>query len=169
MTIATTYLIAAGLSVGLVAASEMNRTPLLVWNQTESVPIGIYVLRPSITPTLGDLAAIQLPLDWSDWMIERDYLGADTLLLKRVAATSGMSVCRNGLTVSVNTTTVAIATETDRNGRPLPNWTGCITLGADEVFLLNADVDDSLDGRYFGTVSASQIVGQAVSLWTRGR
>ncbi len=169
MTVAPAHLIAAGLSVGLIAASEMDRTPLLVWNQSESVPVGLYILRPSIAPRLGDLAAIQLPLDWSDWMIERDYLGADTLLLKRVAATSGMSVCRNGLTVSVNTTTVAIAPETDRNGRPLPSWTGCITLGPDEFFLLNADVDDSLDGRYFGTFNARHVVGQAVPLWTRGR
>lgn len=117
---------------------------------------------------LGDLAAIQLPSDLSDWTIERGYLGADTLLLKRVAATSGMSVCRDGLSVSVNSTIVAMAAVVDRNGRPLPSWMGCVTLGKDEVFLLNADVDDSLDGRYFGTINASQIVGQALPLWTRG-
>jgi type IV secretory pathway protease TraF len=104
----------------------------------------------------------------SDWAIERGYLGVDTLLLKRVAATSGMVVCRDGLSVSVNGTIVAMASVTDRDDRPLPSWTGCITLGPEEVFLLNADVDDSLDGRYFGTVIASQIVGQALPLWTRG-
>lgn len=168
MTIATLPLIAAGLSVGMVAASEMDRTPLFLWNQSESVPVGLYVLRLSITPTLGDLTAIQLPPALSVWAIERGYLGTDTLLLKRVAATNGMVVCRDGLSVSVNSTIVAMAAETDRNGRTLPSWTGCITLGPDEVFLLNADVDDSLDGRYFGTVNASQIVGQALPLWTRG-
>lgn len=168
MTIATLPLIAAGLSVGLIAASKTERTPLFVWNQSESVPVGLYVLRPSITPTLGDLAAVQLPSDLSDWAFERGYLGADTLLLKRVSATSGMSVCRDGLTVSVNGIIVGVAKETDRNGRPLQSWTGCVTLGPDEVFFLNADVDDSLDGRYFGTINASQIVGQALPLWTRG-
>ncbi|MEL6745826.1 MAG: S26 family signal peptidase, partial [Pseudomonadota bacterium] len=106
--------------------------------------------------------------DLSDWAIERGYLGADTLLLKRVAATAGMVVCRDGLSVSVNSTIVAMAAETDRNGRTLPSWTGCITLGPEDAFFLNADVDDSLDGRYFGTVSASQYVGQALPLWTRG-
>ncbi len=168
MTIAAFPFIAVCLSVSLIAASEMDQTPFFVWNQSESVPAGLYVLRPSIMPTLGNLAAVQLPSDLSNWAIERGYLGADTLLLKRVAATSGMSVCRDGLSVSVNNTVVAVAPETDRNGRPLPSWTGCITLGPDEVFLLNADVDDSLDGRYFGTVNASQIIGQAVPLWTQG-
>ncbi|WP_341863837.1 S26 family signal peptidase [Gymnodinialimonas sp. 57CJ19] len=168
MTIATPPLIAVCLSVGLITASELDRTPLFVWNQSESVPVGLYVLRPWNAPMLGDLAAIQLPSDLSDWTIERGYLGADTLLLKRVAATSGMSVCRDGLSVSVNSTIVAMAAVVDRNGRPLPSWMGCVTLGKDEVFLLNADVDDSLDGRYFGTINASQIVGQALPLWTRG-
>lgn len=168
MTIATLPLIAAGLYVGLIAASEMDRTPFFVWNQSESVPVGLYVLRPSNAPTLGDLAAIRLPSDLSDWAIERGYLGADTLLLKRVAATSGMVVCRDDLSILVNGTIVAMAAETDRNGLPLPSWTGCVTLGPEEVFLLNAHVDDSLDGRYFGTVNASQIVGQALPFWTRG-
>ncbi|UWQ95486.1 S26 family signal peptidase [Rhodobacteraceae bacterium M385] len=168
MTIATPPLIAVCLSVGLITASELDRTPLFVWNQSESVPIGLYVLRPSIAPRLGDLAAIQLPLDWSDWMIERGYLGVDSLLLKRVAATAGMVVCRDGLAVSVNGTIIAMAAETDRNGLPLPSWTGCVTLGPEEVFLLNAHVDDSLDGRYFGTINAVQIVGQALPLWTTG-
>lgn len=168
MTIATLPLIAASLSVGLIAASEIDRTPLFVWNQSESVHVGLYVLRPSITPTLGDLAAVQLPSDLSDWAVERGYLSANTLLLKRVAAISGMSVCRDRLSVSVNNINVAMAAEVDRNGRPLPSWTGCITLGPNEVFLLNADVDDSLDGRYFGTINSSQIMGQALPFWTRG-
>lgn len=90
------------------------------------------------------------------------------MLLTRVAATSGMEVCRDGLSILVDGIIVAMAEETDRNGRPLPSWTGCVTLGRNEVFLLNAGVDDSLDGRYFGTVNASQIVGQALPLWTRG-
>ncbi|MEX3014045.1 S26 family signal peptidase [Gymnodinialimonas hymeniacidonis] len=168
MTIAAFPFIAVCLSIGLIAASEMDQTPLFVWNQSESVPVGLYVLRPSITPTLGNLAAVQLPSDLSGWAIERGYLGAETLLIKRVAATAEMSVCRDGLSVSINNTIVTTAAETDRNGRALPSWAGCVTLGPDEFFLLNADVDDSLDGRYFGTINASRIVGQALPIWTRG-
>jgi type IV secretory pathway protease TraF len=31
---------------------------------------------------------------------------------------------------------------------------------------MNAQVRDSLDGRYFGPISASSIIGRAVPLWT---
>ena len=42
----------------------------------------------------------------------------------------------------------------DRRGRPLPVWQGCRVVGADEVFVMNWQSADSLDGRYFGPVPA---------------
>ena len=35
-----------------------------------------------------------------------------------------------------------------------------------DVFLMNPGVPDSLDGRYFGPLPASSIIGRAVPLWT---
>ena len=35
-----------------------------------------------------------------------------------------------------------------------------------EVFLMNPDVGDSLDGRYFGPFPASAVIGQAIPLFT---
>jgi type IV secretory pathway protease TraF len=35
-----------------------------------------------------------------------------------------------------------------------------------EVFLMNWEVRDSLDGRYFGPVPASSVIGRALPLWT---
>ncbi len=55
----------------------------------------------------------------------------------------------------------------DRRGRPLPNWTGCRTLAEDEVFLLMEGVPDSFDGRYFGPVPMTAIIGKLASLWVR--
>lgn len=39
-------------------------------------------------------------------------------------------------------------------------------IGQDEVFLMNRDEPASLDGRYFGPIPASAIVGRAQPLWT---
>ena len=61
------------------------------------------------------------------------------------------------------------ARDRDRRGRSLPVWKGCRTLRAGEVFLLNANVPDSFDGRYFGPVSATAITGRAEPLWTIGK
>jgi type IV secretory pathway protease TraF len=111
---------------------------------------------------------VRLPEDLSSWVVERGYVGADTLLLKRVAAVSGMTVCRDGLDIAIGGTVVAQAASDDRQGRPLRHWTGCVTLESGEVFLLVTGVADSLDGRYFGPLSADTILGRAIPLWTFG-
>ncbi len=168
MSAAAPPLLAAGLSLGLLAAAQIDRAPRLIWNASASVPIGLYVVRASNPPSLGDLVAVRLPEDLSSWVVERGYVGADTLLLKRVAAVSGMTLCRDGLDIAIGGTVVAQAASDDRHGRPLPRWTGCVTLASDEVFLLLAGVADSLDGRYFGPLSADTILGRAIPLWTFG-
>ncbi|QHQ34431.1 S26 family signal peptidase [Algicella marina] len=168
MSTAAPPLLAAGLSLGLLAAAQIDRAPRLIWNASASVPIGIYVVRASHGPSPGDLVAVRLPKDLSSWVVERGYVGADTLLLKRIAAVSGMTVCRNNLEITIDGSVVAEAASADQQGRPLPRWTGCVTLGSDDVFLLLAGVADSLDGRYFGPLSADIILGRAILLWTYG-
>ena len=168
MSAAIPPLLAAGLSLGLLAVAQIDRAPRLVWNASASVPVGLYVVRASNPPPLDDLVAVRLPDDLSSWVVERGYVVADTLLLKRVAAVSGMTVCRDGVDIAIDGTVVAQAASADRHGRPLPRWTGCITLGSDEVFLLVAGVADSLDGRYLGPFSADTILGRAIPLWTYG-
>jgi type IV secretory pathway protease TraF len=53
----------------------------------------------------------------------------------------------------------------DSQGRPLPDWQGCRLLGMSAVFLLMPDVASSFDGRYFGPVSRSAILGKLRPLW----
>lgn len=168
MSAAVSPLLAAGLSLSLLAAAQIDRAPRLIWNATASVPIGLYVARASHGPSLGDLVAVRLPEDLSSWVVERGYVGADTLLLKRVTAVSGMTACRHDLDITIDGTVVAQAASNDRQGRPLPRWTGCVTIDSDEVFLLVAGVADSLDGRYFGPLSGDTILGRAIPLWTFG-
>lgn len=168
MSVSVFPLLAAGFSLGLLGASQTNPATFLVWNASESVPIGLYRLQRMDTLSVGDLVAVNLPDDVAAWVVERGYVGADTLLLKRIAAVSSTSVCRGDLAISIADTVVAHAAATDRNGRPLPVWSGCHTLGAEEVFLLNAGVAASFDGRYFGPVTANAVVGRAVPIWTRG-
>ena len=59
------------------------------------------------------------------------------------------------------------ALERDRRGRTLPVWEGCRAVRAGEVFLMNWQSENSLDGRYFGPLPASTIVGRADPLWTK--
>ena len=53
------------------------------------------------------------------------------------------------------------ALDHDTRGRALPASQGCHVVADDEVFLMNWQSGDSFDGRYFGPLPASTIVGWA--------
>jgi type IV secretory pathway protease TraF len=99
-------------------------------------------------------------------MDERGYLPLGALLLKHVAALPDAEICRRGVHIFVNGKEIAQAKMSDVPGRPPPKWHGCRRLRPDEVFFVNVDVPDSLDGRYFGPFPKSSIVGFAHLIWT---
>lgn len=141
--------------------------PLLIWNASASVPLGLYGIRPDGDPPVGALVAVAPPQRLDRWMAERGYLGQGVPLLKHVAAKTGQRVCRIGVTVSIDGRAIVVALIRDRIGRPLPVWQGCRTLAAGELLLLNPDHPDSLDGRYFGPLPASTVLGRAIPILTR--
>ena len=132
-----------------------------------SAPLGLYRIEPDRDPPRGALVAVAPPERLGRWMAERGYLGRDVPLLKHVAAKAGQRVCRIGAKVSIDGRAVAVALIRDRIGRPLPAWQGCRTLAAGELLLLNPDHPDSLDGRYFGPLPASTVLGRAIPILTR--
>ena len=160
------YLAAAGLSVGLVLmAPPRNGDPLLVWNETPSVKIGLYWIAHR-SPQRGDVSAVRLPLRIVRLADGRGYLPLSALLLKPIAAAGGDRVCRWHKRILINGVARSLAAAHDRAGRALPSWLGCRTLRAGELFLIGQS-SDSFDSRYFGVVSATRVIGQAVPLWTR--
>lgn len=149
-----------------VMPTFIELTPLLVWNASASAPIGLYRVRPAQQLKTCDLAVVHPPEPLARFLSDRGYLPRGVPMLKRVLARSGQFVCREGLLIVVDDVAVAPARERDRAGRPLPMWEGCRVVGDDEVFLMNPDARDSLDGRYFGPLPASSVVGRAVPLLT---
>jgi conjugative transfer signal peptidase TraF len=153
--------VSAAVSPGLA-----ERPPWLIWNASASVPIGLYAIHAVGTLRVGNLVVIKPPEPLASFLADRGYLPRDVPLVKHVAALPGQSVCRNALTVSVDAVAVAEARERDSRGRPLPSWQGCRVIALGEVFLMNAQSADSLDGRYFGPLPGASIVGRAAPLWT---
>jgi conjugative transfer signal peptidase TraF len=142
-----------------------DRSPWPIWNASASVPIGLYAIHTVGALRVGDLVVIKPPEPLASFLADRGYLPHGVPLVKHVAALPGQSVCRDGLTVSVSSVTVAEARERDSRARPLPSWQGCRVIAVGQVFLMNARSADSLDGRYFGPLSAVSIVGRAIPLW----
>jgi len=159
----------AGLSIVLIAISSLIApSPRLVWNASASAPVGLYRIETGIAPKVGDLLAVRAPEGVARFMAARGYLPMRALLLKRVAALSGTPICRRDDRILVAGREIARAKPRDGKARILPQWRGCRKLGDDEVFLVNAGVPDSLDGRYFGPFPERAIVGLAHPLWTDG-
>jgi conjugative transfer signal peptidase TraF len=156
------------LSTGALASTFfMHVEPVLVWNISTSVPIGLYSVEPVGALDVTDLVVARAQEPLAAWLDERRYLPKGAPLIKRVAGLPGQKICRDGLDVSVDGIVMVQARERDHLGRLLPVWRGCILLHPGQIFLLNWDEPASLDGRYFGAFPVEAIVGRAVPLWTQ--
>ncbi|SCW85516.1 conjugative transfer signal peptidase TraF [Sphingobium faniae] len=155
-------------AVNVIAISVwINPPPKLIWNASASVPIGFYTVRPSNNLRVGDLAVVTPPDDVAAFLSAGGYLPLGVPLIKPVAALPGQMVCRTGIAITIDGKPFGAARERDRLHRPLPVWKGCRVVAADEIFFMNADRLDSLDGRYFGPLPASSVIGRATPLRTR--
>ena len=156
----------AGLAVLFVAMTALlPLVPKLIWNASASVPIGLYSVRPATIHHAGDLVVVRAPEALAAFLDTRSYLARGVPLLKHVAALPGQVVCRTVRTITVDGVTMGHALDRDRVGRILPVWEGCRLVGEEEVFLMNWQSENSLDGRYFGPLPASTIVGRADPIW----
>ena len=129
-------------AAALVATIVLEPLPLYIWNASASVPIGLYRLRPAEQFHVTELVAVQPPEPLATFLDLNGYLPIGVPMLKRVLALPGQSVCRTGLTISVDDIAVGEARDRDRRGRPLPKWQGCRVVGDGELFLMNWQSDE---------------------------
>lgn len=166
----TTLALTTAATIALLAPGMIDIAPLVVWNASDSVPIGLYAVRPLTRPAVGDLVLVEPAPLLAKHLAEREYLAAGVPMLKRVVALGGQRICRSDGVIRIDGKARAAVKTHDRAGRPLLRWSGCSRLQDGDVFFLNANVPRSLDSRYFGPLALDQIRGRAVPIWTsRGR
>lgn len=156
----------AAAALGIAIAGVVPTVPRLVWNASASVPIGFYTVAPTDRIEVPDLVAVMQPEPIASFIVERGYVARNVPLLKRVIGLPGQRVCREGRAITVDGVPLGEARDHDSLGRDLPVWQGCRVIAEGEVFLMNPDVGDSLDGRYFGPFPASAVIGHAIPLFT---
>jgi conjugative transfer signal peptidase TraF len=160
--IATTCV--AALGVGLSALSRP--APRLIWNASASVPIGLYAVHPAGALHVDELLVVMPPEPLATFLDKRRYLPKGVPLLKHIPALPGQTVSRSDRAITVDGVAVGEALDRDHVSRLLLVWRGCRVVASGDVFLMNRRSGDSVDGRYFGPLPTSTVVGRADPLWT---
>ena len=169
---------AAAVALAALAwASFAKPLPRLVYNPSDSVPVGWYRVDPMLqqpasdtTPKsaplqVGSIVLVRLPAHAAALAAQRGYLPLQVPLLKRVGSVAPQRVCTIGQALRIDGHTVATTLRADRLGRPLHGWPQCRRLRTGEVFLLSATNPASFDSRYFGPVRSTDVIGTAHPLW----
>ena len=159
----------SGISVIGVALTGLPATgilpPFLLYNPSQSAPLGWYRVKSLEVISRGDLVVSHLPESASRLAAERGYLPSGVPVIKTVRALEGDTVCAVNGVLLINGTPAVRLLSDDSMGRTLPSpWTACRKLQTDEVLLLSDRTPDSFDGRYFGTVLKADILGRAILL-----
>ena len=147
--------------------------PRLIYNPSDSVPVGWYRVDPSSNRTdslprplsVGSIVLVPLPAEAATLAAQRGYLPTRVPLLKRVGAIAPQEVCIAGSSVRIDGVPSAAVLPADRWGQPLPSWQQCRRLQAGELFLLSTTNPASFDSRYFGPASTSAVIGVAHPVW----
>lgn len=161
----------------LAWASFAKPLPRLVYNPSNSVPVGWYRVDPMVQQPpsgtspkpaplqVGSIVLVRLPAHAAALSAQRGYLPLQVPLLKRVGAVAPQRVCTIGQALRIDGHTVATTLRADRLGRPLRGWLQCRRLRSGEVFLLSVTNPASFDSRYFGPVRIPDVIGTAHPLW----
>jgi conjugative transfer signal peptidase TraF len=160
-----TLLIMFSATGGLLVTMARRPIPALFWNASESAPLGLYVTNPGRL-AVKDLVVAMPGEPLATFLAEGSYLPRGVPLIKRVLAVAGQRICRVDVILTIDGIEIGSARERDNIGRLLPRWQGCRVVGAEEIFLMNVEEPESLDGRYFGTLPRSSILARVVPLWT---
>ncbi|MBR1141004.1 MAG: S26 family signal peptidase [Bradyrhizobium sp.] len=161
-----TALFTTFVATSLLMSTVGGTTPRYIWNASTSVPAGLYRIQPVTRLSVTELVAVEPPYLLAVFLDLNGYLPIGIPMLKRVLALPGQTVCRTGLVIAVDGIGVGEARERDGRGRPLPIWEGCRVIAEGDVFVMNWQSGDSLDGRYFGPLPSSAVIGKAVPVWT---
>jgi conjugative transfer signal peptidase TraF len=151
----------------LLTASTLPWPLRLVYNRSESEPIGWYLIHRAEALQPRDLVLARLPEPAATLADQRHYLPSGVPILKEIGALEGQVVCIRSGVVSIDGASVARTLARDGAERELVSWGECRPLAVGEIFLLGRHSDASFDGRYFGPVGRDAVIGIAVPLWTR--
>lgn len=132
---------------------------IFIWNDTYSVPKGLYMIVPLGELSCGDYVVFSGTDDVRNLAIERGWIDEEEMFLKRVGALPGDSYKVDPVTKMfyVNRIYKGMVRNKDSDGRELPHRVKGVQVVPQDTFLPVGESSKSFDGRYYGTQPISTI------------
>ncbi len=135
-------------------------------NVSHSVPLGIYRIIPPKKIGTGDLVVFDPPQGVRSYVYGRSWLPVGWPLIKYVGAGQGDTYAIQGGSFKINDKYIGPVYERDSDGKALPNRGGRFIVERNSFLPVSTHINNSFDGRYFGTVPLSAIRGKLKPIWT---
>lgn len=135
-------------------------------NLSGSTPLGLYRVTSQGSIEAGDLVIFDPPEGVHTFIYGRGWLPSGWPLIKYVGAVSGDTYAVEGPHFFINGKYVGKIFAKDSEGKPLPVLKGTVKVKSGEFLPISTCINNSFDGRYFGTVSLAAIRGKAHPVWT---
>ncbi|MGD9108708.1 MAG: S26 family signal peptidase [Gammaproteobacteria bacterium] len=142
-----------------------HRGYFITYQATTSMPKGFYFISPAKVLYKGDIVLFRPPDEIVRFLIEEKWLPKSGLMLKYVFALSGDYVCQDKKWIYINHHRVAPIYNEYAHGKKIPNSYFCGKLAKNQYLLMSIQVKRSFDGRYFGPVDRTRIIGVAKYLF----
>jgi conjugative transfer signal peptidase TraF len=135
-------------------------------NLSPSVPLGIYKVIPHNKILKGDLVVFDPPQGARTYIYGRRWLPSGWPLIKYVGAGQGDTYAIQDGSFTINDKYVGPVFERDSQGKALPYAGGRFIVERNTFLPVSTHINNSFDGRYFGSVPLSAIKGNLKPIWT---
>lgn len=162
-------LLLAVCGIGLIGVSGLKHDPVLLYNRTESAPIGWYFVEQEEDYSNGDRVAAWLSETAQEIALDRGYLPENAPVIKTIFAGPGDMYCVKRDQIIINNSTRFRTLRLDSKRRAMPEAPGgCRRLNSAEYLLMSDRTSGSFDSRYVGPFDRSQIIGKVVLVGALG-
>jgi len=131
---------------------------------SRSMPQGFYFIKPVHQLKRGDSVIFHPPTATLTFLVQQGLVPKNGILMKNVMAIPGDYVCKKNHEIWINHRYIAPVYTHGLHHQFLPSNPFCQTLAANQYLLMSTHITHSFDGRYFGSISKTQIIGQAIKV-----
>lgn len=155
------------LILAVVESTRLLIGPRYWLNLSRSEPIGLYRMETFHQPLKqGELVLLKCPPGYEKYLYDRHWLPEGWPLLKTVKGLPGDIFCISEQQLTLNRKYIGPVFAVDSSGLALPMLRGCRTVRDNHILAIATGLKTSFDGRYFGDVPVSLIIGIAQPVLT---